>query len=191
MQEVPEAVPLVPDGGAQVARAVALNMVVLHMVVKVRVPGVAHQGVQQVGEGEVEPGVRLVQDAAAVDVLVHHERVGAGVGDLHDGMHDAVDPGEMVEEPQGRWYRGGEVQDHVCEHDDVRLDANDRLAQLDVGLEQPVQHGRQLAQSAQVPGVEDGGLEVGAVGVVHARYDGQRRLITDGLLLAGCRNGIP
>lgn len=190
VQEVPEAVALVPDGGAQVVRAVALDVVVLDVVVEVRVPGVAHEGVQQVGEGEVEPGVGLVEDAAAVDVLVHHQRVGAGVGDLHDGVHDAVDPGEVVEEPQGRRHRGGEVQDHVGEHDDVRLDAHDGLAQLDVGLEQPVQHGRQLAQRAQVPGVEDGGLEVGAIWVVHARHDAQGRLITGGLLLAGHRHGI-
>lgn len=79
MQEVPDAVPLVPDGGAQVAGAVALDVVVLDVVVEVRVPGVAHKGVQQVREGEVEPGIGLVQDTAAVDVLVHHQGVGAGV----------------------------------------------------------------------------------------------------------------
>lgn len=70
------------------------------------------------------------------------------------------------------------------EHDDVRLDPDDGLAQLHVGLEQPVQDGRQLAQRAQVPGVEDRGLKVGAVWVIHSRDHGQSRLITDGLVLA-------
>lgn len=101
VQEVQHAVPLIADSGALVIGPVALDVVVLDVVVEVAVPGVAHERVQQVGEGGVEPGVALVQHAPAVDVLVHHERVGARVRDLHDDVQDAVEPGEVAEQQQG------------------------------------------------------------------------------------------
>lgn len=140
-QEVPRAVPLVPERGAQVLGPVALDVVVLHVVVEVAVPRVAHERVQDVGEVEVEPGVALLEHAVSVDVLVHHERIGPRVRDLHDQVQDTVEPGEVVEEQQGRGDRGGEVQDEVGEKHDVRLLADDGLTQADVGLQQAVHRG--------------------------------------------------
>lgn len=71
------------------------------MVEEVAVPGVAHERVEDVGEDGVDQGVFFVQNAPHVDVLVHEERVGAHVVELHCGVEDAVPPAEVVEEVQG------------------------------------------------------------------------------------------
>lgn len=54
VQEVEDVVTLVADGGRQVVGAVALDVVMFYVVVKVRVPGVAHEGVGDVGKRGVE-----------------------------------------------------------------------------------------------------------------------------------------
>lgn len=125
VQKLPYVVSLVADGRAQIVRAVALDVVVFDVVVKVTVPGVAHQGVGDVGEAQVEPRVLFFEDTSPVDVLVHHERVGARVGDLHDQMEDTVEPGEVREQEQGGGDRGGEVEDEMCQKDDIGLVAHD------------------------------------------------------------------
>lgn len=79
VEEVEDVVALVADRRGEVVRAVAFDVVVLHMVEVVRVPGVAHQRVHDVRECKVDDGVGFVEDAAHVDVLVHHQCVGTHV----------------------------------------------------------------------------------------------------------------
>lgn len=98
---------------------------VLDVVVEVAVPSVAHQGVGEVGESQVEPGVVLLENASPVNVLMHHERVGPRVRDLHDQVEHTVEPGEMGEQEQGGWDRGGEVEDQMCQEDDVCVVTHD------------------------------------------------------------------
>lgn len=75
-------------------------MVVFDVVEEVRVPGVAHQWVENVGEDGVDEAVFLVEDAAHMDVLVHEEGVWAHVVELDGGVEDAVPPVEVVEQVQ-------------------------------------------------------------------------------------------
>src|SRR5699024_1663530 len=80
-----------------------------------------HQRVEQVREQLVEEAVWLGQDAPLVDVLVHHERVGAEVVELHGDVEDAVDVGEAVVEEDGARHRSRKVDDEVRDHGNVRL----------------------------------------------------------------------
>lgn len=68
-----------------------------------------------------------------MDVLVHHEGVGAGEPKLHEHVGDAVDVVEVAEEHDGARYREGEVENQVGEHDDVGLVADDFAPPGDVG----------------------------------------------------------
>ncbi|TKW51113.1 hypothetical protein CTA1_12224 [Colletotrichum tanaceti] len=151
-EEVEGVVALVADGGGQVVGPVALDVVVLDVVVEVGVPGVAHEGVGDVGEGGVEgpqeaaglPG----EDAAHVDVLVHHEGVGADVVELHGHVQRAVDVAETAEQQQGARHGGGQVEEQVGEHQDVGLVADDaarpgHVRQDDVPVEGGGDPGRQ------------------------------------------------
>lgn len=65
-EEVGRAFPLVAQCRRQVVRAVVLDVVVLDVVVVVRVPHVAHERVEDVGEQGVEGGEAPGQDAALV-----------------------------------------------------------------------------------------------------------------------------
>lgn len=124
VQEVPDVVALVPHGGREVVRPVALDVVVLHVMVEVRVPGVAHQGVGDVGEQQVEgarPRPPLRQHPARVDVLVHHQRVRAHVIELHGEVQHAAQVAEVAVQPYRAGDGRGEVQDQVRHHDHVRL----------------------------------------------------------------------
>ena len=95
-QEIGEVVPLVTHGGGEVTWPVALDVVVLDVVIVVRVPRVAHQGIRDVGKDRVEEPEGLAEDTAHVDVLVHHQGVGANEVRLHDPVEDAMEPGEVV-----------------------------------------------------------------------------------------------
>lgn len=72
----------------------------LHMMIEVRVPGMAHERVSDVGEDVVKNGKAAIQDTSHMDVLVHHEGVSTHVADLHDGVQDAMDPRESPKEEQ-------------------------------------------------------------------------------------------
>ena len=101
MQEVQCGVALIAHSRGEIVRPVAFDVVVLNVVKEVRVPGMAHERVEDVGEDGVDQGVFFVQHAPHVDVLVHEQRVGAHVVELHGGVEDAVPPAEVVEEVQG------------------------------------------------------------------------------------------
>ena len=157
--KVPGVVALVADGGAEVVGAVALDVMVLDVVVVVCVPGVAHERIEDVGEGAVEPGEARRQDAAHVDVLVHHERVGAHVVELHGEVEEGVRVGEAVEEVEGGGNRGAEVEEEVRHEDDVGRMPHEARGVRDVGAQYVCVDGFGELQVSEVLGDEDGGLE--------------------------------
>lgn len=108
-QEIAEVVALVPHCGRQIAGPVALDMVVFDVVVEVRVPGMAHERVRDVGEERVEGPEGSGQNTAHVDVLVHHQRVAADIVGLHDPVQEAMEPGEVVVQVDGAGDDSGEV----------------------------------------------------------------------------------
>lgn len=188
---MPDAIPLVTKSRAEVLGSIAFHMVVFYVVVKVAVPCVAHERVEEVRKAQIEPRVVFLENAASVNVLVHHERVRARIRHLHHKMQDAMEPGEMVKEPKGRGHRSGEVEDEVGEEDDIGLDADDRLSQAYVGLEKTLQGRLELAQSTEVPSIEDCGLKVWMFRVVERLDCLQRRFIPDRFLGADdCPVGI-
>ena len=73
VEEMPDVVSLVSKGGRKIVRAIAFDVMVLHVVVIVRIPSVAHQRFQDVREAEVEHGPVFRQHAVVVDVVVHQE----------------------------------------------------------------------------------------------------------------------
>ena len=97
VQEMPDIVALVPDRGRQVVRSVTFDVVMLDVVEIVRVPCVAHQRVHNVWECQIDQRVCLVQYAAHMYMLVHHQCVRAHVVELHDRMQWTVPPVEVVE----------------------------------------------------------------------------------------------
>lgn len=119
----------------------------------------AHEGVQDVGEGGIEEFELLVQNTAHVDVLVHHERVGAHVVELHGGVQRAVPPVEVVEEVYGRGNASEEVEEQVGEHNHIGLDADDRAAPSYVWFDDVFAEERALDVWV-VDGDEDGGFEL-------------------------------
>lgn len=82
VEEVKDVVTLIAQRGGQVVGSIALDVVVLDVVVEVAVPGVAHERIEHVWEGVVEPCHVLSQDTSHVDVLVHHEGVGTDIAEL-------------------------------------------------------------------------------------------------------------
>lgn len=102
-------------------------MVMLDMVVVVRVPCVAHQGVDDVGEESIDDSeaVRLGEDAPHVDMLVHHKSVGTHIIELYSEMENSMDIGEAVEEEGSARYRGSEIEDQMRQHDHISLMAYD------------------------------------------------------------------
>lgn len=146
-EKVAQLVALVADGGRQVVGPVAFDVMMLDMMIVVGVPGVAHQRIGEVGEQLVEPGQGrgALQDAAHVDVLVHHQRVGADVVRLHDPMQDSVDPAKMPEQHDGAGHGGGEVQQQMGQHHDVGFHAHKAPRRADVRLQDPsMQPSRQV-----------------------------------------------
>lgn len=63
---------------------------------EVRIPGVAHQRIKDVGEDSVDQRILLVQNASHVDVLVHEQGVGSHIVELYSGVEDTVPPVEVV-----------------------------------------------------------------------------------------------
>lgn len=79
----------------------------------------------------------LIQDAAHVDVLMHHQGISAHIVGLHDPVQHAMDPVEVTEEIDGTRHRGGKVQQEMREHDHVGVHPDDGPRGLDIRLQQP------------------------------------------------------
>lgn len=134
-------------------------MVVLNMVIEVRIPRVAHEGVGNVGEDGIEKGEAFVQDPAHMDVLVHHQRVGADVADLHDEVQHRVDPGESPEQDDGTGHGRREIQHEVHEHHNVGLHPDDGARDADAWTEEPCVQQRRQLEMLEFDRIEDGRLE--------------------------------
>ena len=176
-QEITQLVSLVAYRRRQVLGPVPFDMVVLDVMVVVGVPRMAHQRVRDVREQHVEQPVLAVQNAAHVDVLVHHQRVRAHVPPLHQQVQHAVQPAEAVEEQHRARHGGAEVQQQVCEHRHVCLDPDKPPRPGDVRPDQPLLHRRREGQLLRVPRDEDGRIEVRMRRVVQVPQ------VLDGLLL--------
>lgn len=178
-----ELIALVPDRRRQIIRPVALDVVVLDVVVVVRVPGVAHQGIQNIGKHGVEyprPPFIFGQDATHVDVLVHHQRVGAHVPAVEDGVEDGVRPGEAdKEEIHGGRDSGGKVDEEVGDHQNVGWYADEGGGPLLIGGEEGGREPLEGLQVGEVEEVGNGGFKGGGFGVVEGGEMG------DGCFVAG------
>lgn len=160
-EEVRQAVALVTDRRRQVARAVALDVVVLDVVVEVAVPRVAHERIHDVGKQLVDDGKAAGEHAALVDVLVLEQRVRPHVGALQRDVQDGMEVAEAGEEQHGAGDRGAKVQQQVRHEDGVGLDAHHAPRPGDVALKQAPQEARrdEGARLVQVVRREDGRLE--------------------------------
>ena len=74
----------------------------------------AHKGIEDIWENVIKKGKTLVEDATHMNMLVHHEGVGAHVGDLHDKMQDAMNPSEVVEEENSAGNGSEDVKQKMC-----------------------------------------------------------------------------
>lgn len=151
VQEVREGVTLVPDRGGEVVRPVAFGVVVLDVVVEVGVEGVAQEGLDDVREGLVEPGVFLLQDSVAVDVVVEHEGEGSGVVCYHETVEDGVGPGEVVEQKSSALREGEKVDEDMGEEDDVCWTPNDPLSPSGVRFEDVLAEEVRLSVTCLLP----------------------------------------
>jgi hypothetical protein len=148
---------------------------VLHMVVVVRVPGVAHERFQNVGEAEVEHGPVLRQHAVVVDVVVHQESEGARTPKGESRVEDAMDPREVVEQVDCTREVDAHVQDDVCEEHDICRMADDACGELGVWANNVlVNEGRDVFL---VPGNDDCGLEFGVFGIVQGFQSIERTIV--------------
>jgi hypothetical protein len=66
------------------------------MVVVVRVPRVANEGIDNIREKRVNQAILRSQDAFHVDILMLHERVAASVPNMYNPVEKAMDPGKVV-----------------------------------------------------------------------------------------------
>lgn len=139
----------------------------------------AHERIEDVREQGIEEGKALGQDTVHMDVLVHHQGVGSREVGLHEPVQDGVDPGEAVAvEIHGAGDGGAAVQEEMSEHDDVCFHADQFAAQVDVGIQEVGgdDAGEESLEVWSIPGDEDGGIEVRALGVVegfHVVYHGR------------------
>ena len=165
VQEMPDIIPLVAHGGAQIVWSVGFDVVVLDVVEVVRVPGMAHERIRDIREHRIEERVCLAQDSTHVNVLVHHQCVRPHVVYLHGGMQRTVPPVEVVEHVDRRGDAREEVEEKMCDHGDVGVDADDGARPSDVGIEYVFAEER-ILDIGVVVRHEDGGLEGGRGRVV-------------------------
>lgn len=85
-------------------------------------------------------------------------------------------PMEVVEQVDGRWNRGAEIQQEMRDHDDIGFDADDFPSPVGVRVENPAAEPGVL-DIWKVHGTEDGGFEFLRFRVVNALQ------IRNGLLL--------
>lgn len=106
----------------------------LDVVVKVGIPAVSHERVEDVGEQRVKEDELFAKNASHVNVLMHHEGIRAHIADLHKAVNKSVNPPEPVKEKRSAWDRCGKVQQQVRDHHDVCLNSNDGARSANVGL---------------------------------------------------------
>ena len=87
---------------------IAFYVMMLHVVVIVRIPGVPKQGFQHVGKNCVKQLELLCQNAVIVDVVVHHQRerpdTPSSEGEVYDSMSSRRrDTGEGVMHSRRRY----------------------------------------------------------------------------------------
>lgn len=151
-------------------------MVMLDVVIVVRVPCVAHQRVDDVGEESIDDSEarRLGEDAPHVNVLVHHKAVGAHIIELHSEVENSMNIGEVVEEKASTRHQGSEVENQMCQHYHISLVAHDILCPDKVMTKHPVvQESRQAGR--HVSGInsgKDGRLEPLVRGVIESFENG-------------------
>lgn len=150
----------------------------LDVVVKVGIPAVSHERIEDIGEQRVEDDELLAEDASHVDVLVHHEGIRAHITDLHKAVDKSVNPPEPVKEEGSARDRRGKVQQQVRDHHDVRLNPNDRARNADVGLQNPLIEEMGQFELAEFCPVEHCGFKVWIFGVVEGRELGDGAIVT-------------
>lgn len=103
-------VTLVAKSRGQVIRAIALDMVMFDMVIKVRIPGVAHKRIKNVREKRIEPRKLFCKNSAHMDMLMHHQSISTNIVHLHQPVQDAMRPSKMIVQIDRTWDRGQKVQ---------------------------------------------------------------------------------
>ena len=135
LRKTPRRIALIPNRRREITRPIALDMMVLDVVVVVRVPGMTHQRLQDVGERDVEPVPVFGQDAIIVDVIVHEQGEGAGAPEAIDCVQDAVEVSEVVEEVEGAGEVDAEVEEDMREEDYVSRVARYGCGEAGVGFD--------------------------------------------------------
>ena len=106
------------------------------MVVVVRIPRMAHEGINNIREERVDQTILRSQDAFHVDILMFHERVAARIPDVHDPVKEAMDPAEVVAiEIKRTGDRGRQVKQEMRDHHDVGWKTCDLLSPANIRLE--------------------------------------------------------
>lgn len=101
-----------------------------------------------------------------MNVLVHHEGVGANIVRLHEPVGNAVYPGKMAVQPYGAWHGGCKVQQKMGEHHHVCFDADEFASQIDVWLEETGVKETGKFERFEIPGDEHGWFKFFVFGVV-------------------------
>ena len=97
-REMQERVALIPNGGRKIVRAIALAVMVLDVVVKIRIPSVSHEGLQDIRNQMIEKCVLFCQHAVIVNMVVQHKGERSTVPTHHDTVTDGMGIGEVVKE---------------------------------------------------------------------------------------------
>lgn len=137
-------------------------MMVLDVMVVVRIPCVSEKRIQQVGKEHVEQVISRRQNSVHMDVLMLHQRKSSTIPELEDPMQNAMSPREVVVQQKCAGYQGREIQNEMCQHDHISLEAYDALSPANVWLEYIFLHNRRQSclKYRHVPGLEYGGIEV-------------------------------
>ena len=103
----------------------------------VGVPGMSHKWIRDIRKQSIYERILLVQDAAHVDMLVHHQGVCAHGPALHSHMENSMPPVEIVEQVNCGRVACGQVQEEMTEHNDISVDAHYSASPTDVGVDNP------------------------------------------------------
>lgn len=90
-----------------------------------------------------------------------HQRKSSAIEELEDPVQDAMSPREVVMQQKSAGYQGREIQNEVCQHDYISLEAYHALSPVDIWLEHIFLHnkGQSCLKHRHVPGLEYGGIE--------------------------------
>lgn len=96
-----------------------------------------------------------------MDVLVFHQGKSSTIEELEDPVQDAMSPREVVVQQKSAGYQGREIQNKMCQHDHISLEAYHALSPADIWLEHIFLHNRRQSclEHRHVPGLEYGGIE--------------------------------